>query len=283
MKVLFRDPKAALRRRRTAQVRRIAFGLAAFALIGNSAPAVWADQARLGPAERVSDEELAGMRGKFVAPDSVTHFGITLHTLWQTADGVITAARMALNVAFAEGQAGTPQITVGWVRDGDPSMDVASFGDGNAGSYVAYSSEGLPGLNSVSGAVQSNVIAGTDNRVANGMSVQIVPASSLPGGGVGVGDTITTSRTDVAPDGDTLQFVVSAGQLGMVLQDAQGAGVVRQMVSDNPGQLSQNVFLGGTANIVDNLMAVTIGVDQLRNLNDTRIANSLSAMKGHGF
>jgi hypothetical protein len=281
MKVLFRDPQAVLRRRRRAKIRRIAVGLAAFALIGNSAPGAWADRAGLGAVERVSDEELAGMRGKFIAPDSVTHFGISLHTLWQTADGVITAARMALNVSFSDGQAGTPQITVGWVRDGDPTMDVASFADGNGGNYVAYSPDGLPGLNSVSGAVQSNVIGGTDNHVSNGMSVQIVPASSLPG--LGGGDTISSSRTDIAPDGDTLQFVVSAGQLGMVVQDAQGAGVVRQMVTDNPGQLSQNVFLGGTANIVDNLMAVTIGVDQLRGLNDTRIANTLSAMKGHGF
>lgn len=280
MKLLLRDPKAALRRRRRTVVQRISFGLAAFALIGNSAPAAW-DKTGLASAERVSDDELSTMRGKFIAPDSVTNFGITLQTLWQTADGVITAAKMALNVAFSGGHAGTPQITIGWVRDGDPTMDVKSFGDGNGSNYVAYSADGLPGLNSVSGAVQSNVIAGTDNRVSNAMSVQVVPASSLPS--VASGDTITTSRTDIAPDGDSLRFVVSAGQLGMVIEDAQGAGVVRQMIADNPGQLSQNVFLGGTANIVENVMNVTIGIDQLRNLNDTRLTNALSAMKGHGF
>lgn len=261
--------------------RPIAFVLAAFALMGNSAPGSWAERSGLTAAERVPDEELASMRGKFIAADSVTDFGITLQTLWQTADGVITAAKMALNVAFTGGQAGTPQITVGWVRDGDPTMDVTSFADGNADSYVAYSASGLPGLNSVSGAVQSNVIAGTDNRVSNAMAVQIVPATSIPD--VGSGTPITATRTDIAPDGDTIQFVVSSGQLGMVVQDAQGAGVVRQMISDNPGQLSQNVFLGGTANIIANVMNVTIGIDQLRDLNNTQLTNAMSAMKGHGF
>jgi hypothetical protein len=261
--------------------RPIVFGLAAFVLVGNSAPGGWLERSGLTAAEQVPDEELAAMRGKFIAPDSVTDFGITLQTLWQTADGVITAAKMALNVSFAGGHAGTPQITVGWIRDGDPTMDVTSFGDGNSDSYVTYSANGLPGLNSVSGAVQSNVIAGTDNRVQNAMAVQIVPANSIPD--VGGGTPITATRTDIAPDGDTIKFVVSSGQLGMIVQDAQGAGVVRQMISDNPGQLSQNVFLGGTANVIDNVMNVTIGIDQLRDLNNTQMVNALSAMKGHGF
>lgn len=258
---------------------RFAFVLAAFAIMGNSAPSQWLVRSGLTTAEQVPDAELASMRGKFIAADSVTDFGITLQTLWQTADGVITAAKMALNVSFTGGQAGTPQITVGWIRDGDPTMDVTSFADSD--SYVTYSANGLPGLNSVSGAVQSNVIAGTDNRVANAMAVQIVPTSSIPD--VGSGTPITATRTDIAPDGDTIRFVVSSGELGMVIQDAQGAGVVRQMIADNPGQLSQNVFLGGTANIIDNVMNVTIGVDQLRNLNNIQVVNAISAMKGNGF
>lgn len=281
MKLLLRDPQGALRRRRQARLRRLSLGLAAIALIGNSAPGASIDRTGLGAAMHVSDSELAEMRGKFIAPDSVTHFGITLQTLWQTADGVITAAKMALNVAFSAGHAGTPQITVGWVRDGDPSMDVTSFADGGKNGSVSYSADGVPGLNSISGAVQSNVIAGTDNRVSNAMAVQIVPSSSLPG--LGMGDAISATRTDYAPDGDMLKFVVNAGQLGMIVQDAQGAGVVRQMISENPGQLSQNVFLGGTANIVDNVMNVTIGIDQLQTLNAAQLSNSLSAMKGHGF
>lgn len=259
--------------------RRITFVLAALALMGNVAPSEWLERSGLSAAEQITDAELASMRGKFIAADSVTDFGITLQTLWQTTDGVITAAKMALNVNFTGGQAGTPQITVGWIRDGDPTMDVTSFADTD--SYVTYSVDGLPGLNSVSGAVQSNVIAGTDNRVANAMDVQIVPASSFPDAGSGT--PITATRTDIAPDGDTIRFVVGSGQLGMVLHDAQGAGVVRQMIADNPGQLSQNVFLGGTANIIDNVMNVTIGIDQLRNLDNTQLVNAISAMKGHGF
>jgi hypothetical protein len=246
-------------------------------LMGSSAAASPVESGLLASA-RVSDEELSSIRGKFIAPDSISYFGITLETLWQTGDGVVTAARMAVDLSFANGQPGTPQITVGWVRDGAPSP---SSPGGSSTTSVTYAPNGLAGLNSVSGAVQSNVIAGTDNQVKNAMAVQVVPLSSVTQGGVG--DSITASRTDVAPDGDTIQFVLGAGQLGLVLNDAQGAGVVRQMVSENPGQISQNVFVGGSANLIDNFMNVTIGVGTLDQLHGVQLMNALSAMKGHGF
>lgn len=244
-------------------------------IMGNAAAAAPVESG-LQASARVSDEELSTIRGKFIAPDSISYFGITLETLWQTGDGVVTAARMAVDLSFANGHAGTPQVTVGWVRDG-----TASPQSGGAQNSVTYAPNGLTGLNSVSGAVQSNVIAGTDNQVKNAMAVQVVPATSVAHGAAG--DSITSSRTDVAPDGDTIQFVVGAGQVGMILNDAQGAGIVRQMISDNPGQLGQNVFVGGSANLINNFMNVTIGVDTLEQLHGVQLTNALSAMKGHGF
>jgi hypothetical protein len=251
----------------------------AAALMGSSARANSIEQSGLEASAHVSDEELATIRGKYIAPDSVSYFGITLESLWQTGDGVVTAARMAIDVGFANGQAGTPQITVGWARDGAAAPN--SQGPQGPTSYVAYSADGLPGLNSVSGAVQSNVVAGTDNQVKNGMSVQAVPTASVDHGGAG--DYITATRTDIAPDGDTIQFVVGAGQVGMVLNDAQGAGIIRQMISENPGQISQNVFVGGNDNLINNMMNVTIGVNTLEQMHGVQLMNALSAMKGHGF
>lgn len=251
----------------------LSFACAA-SLMGNAGSAATLDQSGLHASARVSDEELGTIRGKFIAPDSVSYFGITLETLWQTGDGVVTAARMAVDVSFAGGHAGTPQVTVGWVRDGSasPLGPLAP---------VTYSTSGLPGLNSVNGAVQSNVIAGTDNRVKNAMAIQVVPTADT--GHAPSGEAITSTRTDVASDGDTLQFVLGAGQVGLVLHDAQGAGVVRQMIADNPGQMSQNVFVGGTANVIDNFMGVTIGIDPLQQMHGVQLAHALSALKGHGF
>lgn len=235
----------------------------------------------LGSAARVTDARLSEMHGKFISADSISYFGITLQTLWQTSDGVITSARMALEVNFVGGDP-MPRVTVGWIRDGDPSLDVQSFSANAAPNYIAMGGgTGAQGLGSVNGAVQTNVIAGTDNRVGNAMSIAIVPATNLLS--TAAGDSITGSRTDTAPDGDKIQFVLSQGQFGMAITDAQGGGSVSQGVNQNPGQLAQSVLLAGTANVISNVMNVTIGVDQLRAMNDARVDNALSAMRGHGF
>ena len=63
--------------------------LAAIACVLAAAPVAAGkpDLSALGGARPVADEELADMRGKFVTPQSVSFFGITMLTSWQDASG----------------------------------------------------------------------------------------------------------------------------------------------------------------------------------------------------
>lgn len=226
----------------------------------------------LGAAQVASDSELADMRGKFISAENVRFFGITLHTLWQSDDGVVTAARLGFSIWLGENGASGPQVVVQWQREGDPDMDVAGFAPGADGAYVVAPT---------TGAFQSNVIAGSDNQTANRMSVAVVPASSVATGSSG--GTFTGTATGTALDGDTITFIAEDGQFGLAMVDAQGGGTVRQGISSDPGQLSQSILLNSDRNAVVNSMNVTVGIDRGQMTDTVNIANSLSAMKGHGF
>lgn len=246
-------------------------------LVLAAAPALVATAANaqdtgLGDAPVASDSELAEMRGKFISADSVRFFGVTLHSLWQTEDGVATAATLGFNIWLGEGGASGPQVVIQWQRDGDPDMDVAGFPGNAPGNYV---------IAGAAGAVQTNVIAGSDNVTANHMAMAIVPASSLAptSGESNFGGT----ATHTASDGDTVTFTAANGQFGLSMVDAQGAGMVKQGVSTDPGQLSQSILLNSDHNTVTNTMNVTIGIDRGQMIDSVNVANSLSVMKGHGF
>ncbi|MFM2271345.1 MAG: hypothetical protein RL702_410 [Pseudomonadota bacterium] len=226
----------------------------------------------LGAAPIVSDSELAEMRGKFISADSVRFFGVTLHSLWQTEDGIATAATLGFSVWLGEDGASGPQVVVQWQRDGDPDMDVSGFSGDATGNYV---------ITGAAGAVQTNVIAGSDNVTANRMGMAVVPASSLS---PATGDSnFGGTATHTASDGDTVTFTAANGQFGLSMVDAQGAGTVKQGVTTDPAQLSQSILLNSDHNTVTNTMNVTVGIDRGQMLDSVNVANSLSVMKGHGF
>lgn len=68
---------------------------------------------------------------------SVSFFGVSMLTSWQDQNGVTTVARLAFNVDFLVQPGGSnpvPTITVDWMREGDPDMDVRGLSNG----YVAF-------------------------------------------------------------------------------------------------------------------------------------------------
>ncbi len=276
-----KSPHRAKGRRRTAL-------LAAVLLTGTAAPALaqGPDLSALATAERVSDEDLAAMHGKFVTPSSITYFGITMLTSWQDASGVTTLARLVFNVDFlsaAQGGRPVPQLMIAWSRDGDPAMDVT---DTNAG-YVPYIPPqdviAVGGLDSFSGAAQANVIAGADNRALNGMQVMIVPSSAVPMLSQGGMTAVDGSSGVSFADGDALQFRLGDNQLGIVMTGNNGLDSASQLAGGDIGQLLQQTILNSDGNTIDNRASVIFGVDALQNLSAVRAQEAMSAMKGHGF
>jgi len=264
----------------------------AFVAAAGSAPVMadTPDLSALAGAKPVADEELADLRGKFVTPQSVSFFGITMLTSWQDASGVTTLARLVFSVDFlpsGEGGAPAPQLMIAWSREGeaggDPGMDVTAMHEG----YVPYippqDALGAGGLESFSGAAQAHVIAGADNRALNAMQVMIVPSSAVPALSQS-GLSAAEGPVDIAfPDGDRLHFRMSDNQLGIVMSGNGGLDSASQLAGGDIGQLLQQTILASDSNLVENRASVIFGVDALQSQQVVRVQEALSAMKGHGF
>lgn len=254
-----------------------------------SAAPVMADTPNLSAlagAKPVADIELADMRGKFVTPQSVSFFGITMLTSWQDASGVTTLARLLFSVDFlprGDGGAPTPQLMIAWSREGDPGMDVTDMHEG----YVPYIPPqnvlGVGGLDTFAGAAQANVIAGADNRTLNGMQVMIVPSSAVPSLSQS-GMTAANGPIDIAfPDGDQLHFRLGDNQLGIIMTGSGGQDSISQLAGGDIGQVLQQTILASDSNMIENRASVIFGIDSLQNQQIIRAQEALSAMKGHGF
>jgi hypothetical protein len=236
----------------------------------------------------VSDAELGEMRGKYITPDAVSFFGISMLTSWQDQNGVTTVARLTFNVDFLVppgGSAPVPTIMVDWMREGDPDMDVRGTSNG----YVAFAvtpDQVLPigALNTLQGAGQANVVAGADNVVGNTLRFAVVPRTALPAMTGNGQSPITNSLNLSFPDGDRLQFRVGDNQIGLIMTGNQGLDSTMQTVGGDLGQMLQQTVLNSDRNNVFNSASIIFGMnDSVRNLDQINADSALSAMKGFGF
>lgn len=244
------------------------------------------DLSALAGASSLNDEELADMRGKFVRPESVSFFGITMLSSWQDASGVTTLARLLFSVDFlprSDGGAPVPQLMIAWSREGDPALDVTDMHQGYAPYIPPQDALGVGGLESFSGAAQANVIAGADNRALNAMGVMIVPSSAVPALSQ-AGMSAADGPLDIAfPDGDQIHFRVADNQLGIIMTGNSGIDSASQLAGGDIGQLLQQTILASDSNLIENRASVIFGIDALQNQQIVRAQEALSAMKGHGF
>lgn len=242
--------------------------------------------------QRVADEKLGEMRGKFVRSGDISYFGISMATSWQDANNITTSAILLFAVDFLPGggfagSSGNPVVAVAWNRDcagcADPAMDVVGFGPAAENGYVAVtsSSEVLPvgGLNSVEGAVQSQQIAGLGNHATNAMQIAVVPTSAARQMGAAELQSLSQSSVETFADGSSLGFMVGANELGIAMSSADGRSSIRQSVSGTLNQAAQHVLLNDNLNSVHNSMTITVGVDSLAQADRVQIEGALSAMK----
>src|SRR5689334_8623761 len=253
--------------------------------------AVAAPQSGLeGLGKPVGDEALSDMRGKFVAPSGVAYFGIVMSSSWQGTDGITTAATLLFSLDFAHGGSSNPvpQLMISWSREcaacGDDSMDVNSFGPSADAGYVALAGNGVSipvgALDSATGVVQSQLVAGSDNQSRNLMTIQIVPSGSLHVDTTGM-SPLSGGQTQQFANGDTLQFTGSGQQLGLAISGQNGS--VQQSVQGSLGQLAQHVLISGSDIIANNNMSLMVGLDPTANAQRLSMQSALNSLKGLGF
>lgn len=230
----------------------------------------------------VTDEALGDMRGKFVGPGGIAYFAVELRSSWTNADGVTVSGILSMSLdqrnLSGDSRSAIPLMLIGWSRD-------CATCEGGA---AVASSGGAPvltagGLGSVHGVVQSQEIRGSDNVVQNGLRISVMPASEVNATQATGLTPVTSSTSQLLPNGGAVHFVITGSQLGLSLENGNQAGLVGQNVNSGFNQVSQNVFLNSNMNTVQNSLGLTIGVDQMRQAEQVNVQNSLSVLKGLGY
>lgn len=195
----------------------------------------------LQPVE-LSDRELAQLRGRYVLPDRIINFGVTMNTLWQNAAGQAIGAQASLQV-----QANLqPQLSVSFIDQA-----------GSGATLPAASGQiiGGAGLAQVDGVVQSVRSAGDFNRANNQIELEIHKNQAAP----------VSNGAQVIANG-AHGFSNSAGQIN-VLTNAQGLHM--QLSAAGQGTASQQLGQGGirqqaemlgSLNRVQNLTTLSVGL-----------------------
>lgn len=266
----------AVRKRRRLR-RAVGLMAASAALAANTPPSSGLE----GFGRRVADAELGEMRGKFITPNTISHFGITMATDWQDSNGVTTSAVLIFSVDFispGDFAEATPTVAVHWTRDcagcADPAMDVASTSSAAGPSQVVA----VGSLGSVDGVLQTQQIAGSDNRVVNGMRISVAPEGAESSAETLGLKEISQSEHQQFADGSELTFLVEDNGIGLSMADASGSSVVRQGVSGAMHRTVQSVLLNSNRNRISNDMSIAIGTSGFASDNSVQVQNTIATL-----
>lgn len=189
----------------------------------------------------ISDAELAQLRGRYVLPDRVIHFGVTMSTFWQNNAGQAIGAMVSLRV---DGQA-QPSLYVSYLDqpgDGNPVVP---------GSGQVIGGNGLAQVQGVSQSVRS---AGDYNDALNDLSISVSRNGddfSVPVGQAWSGSTQFSNAAG------SVQITTHAGGLQLAL-DAAGQGLAQQQIGG--GNVLQQASINSSLNSVRNLAALNVAL-----------------------
>lgn len=197
----------------------------------------------------LSDAELSQLRGRFVLPDRIISFGVSMSSVWQNANGQVLGANMNMQVqnqfdSVKHVQVAKPVFNVTMLNSTDNNFIPTPAKD-NGQVY------GGAGLNQVQGVAQSVRAAGDYNQAGNGMTIDVSNANSapaLPAGSSSLDQSITTNAgiVSVKPANGGVQLAIQATGQGASLQSIGAGGV------------AQNIALTGNSNLVQNLATLSV-------------------------
>lgn len=187
----------------------------------------------------ISDAELAQLRGRYVLPDRIIHFGVTMSTFWQNSAGQAIGATVSLAV---NGNA-QPSLHVSY------HDQVGAGGQLQAGTGQVIGGQGLSQVQGISQSVRS---AGDYNDALNDLTVSISSSTdNLP---VATGQPWSGS-TQFSNDAGSVQVNSHAGGLQLAL-NAAGQGVATQQMGG--GSVLQQANITSSQNSVRNLAALNV-------------------------
>jgi hypothetical protein len=187
----------------------------------------------------ISDAEMSALRGRYILPEGIVHFGVTMSTSWRNSSGASIGAQVNLMVNNL-----AANLTV---------TPLYSAGNGNLPGEGQGQVIGGQGLNNVQGISQSVRTAGDYNNGENYVDVSITHG---PGQPVSISGQSWGGNQQFSNEAGAVQVSSANGGLQMQLQANQGQGVASQSIGQ--GGISQQANIGGELNQVRNLTSLNV-------------------------
>lgn len=249
--------------------------MAGSALILQSAMAAMPDTHIFNHATEVSDEALAGMRGRYAGPAGIIYFGVDMVTQWQMQDGRMlqSGVKMSVDKQFR------PTITVVSQTTAPSTQTVSqpSTGQGN----VTISG----GLGNVSGVAQSIQIGGDGNAIRNDLNMNIrmnasdAEANTSAAQGLALNNAGTTK---ISENGATTTFTLSSNNLSMAINVDGKNQVLQQLrggATANAGFM-QSAQIVSDLNQIHNTITINAGLSAATGISGSALQSSLQTMRG---
>jgi len=253
----------------------LSVSLAGSAFMLQPAMATMPDTHIFNHAAELSDEALAGMRGRYVAPGEILYFGVDMVTQWQTSDGrtLNSGVNLSVDKQFH------PTITI-VTQNSASSSGAASPLSGGHGNVTISG-----GLGNVSGVAQSIQIGGDGNAIRNDLNMNIkLNASDMNTNGAasqGIGLNGAGSKT-IDDNGSTTTVTLSGNTLSMTV-DVAGQGQVLQQIrggaNGNAGFL-QSARIGGDLNQIRNVININAGLSGASGMSAPGLQGALETLRG---
>lgn len=195
----------------------------------------------------LKDQELAGLRGRYVMPGRIVSFGIVMTSTWQNANGQVIGATSTMQV---QQSTITPQFYVSMIDEHGAGVANAS-GTPGTGTVTGGS-----GLNTTEGVTQVVRAAGDFNLAHNNVDINVskgdqAPATQPQGQALAAGGTLVGAN-----GAGTMS--VSAGSAGVQMNIVASANQGSSLQRLGQGGLMQNTTLLGSSNRVSNLTSLNV-------------------------
>lgn len=205
-------------------------------------PAIPVSGSNLFKPVEISDAEMATLRGRYVLPQGIVHFGVTMATQWRNSSGASIGAQVNLTV----NNLSQAHLTVTQLSEAGNGQLV-----GNGTGQVI----GGQGLSNVQGISQSVRTAGDYNSGENYVDVNISHST---------GQTYVTEGQNLVGnqqfnnEAGSVQVSTSNGGLQMNLLANQNQGTASQSLGR--GGLAQQANISGSLNQVHNLTTLNVAM-----------------------
>ncbi|MEA9975581.1 MULTISPECIES: hypothetical protein [unclassified Pseudomonas] len=214
----------------------------------------------------LKDQELAQLRGRYVMPDRIVYFGLTMTSTWQNAAGEVLGAKTTLDV---QQNIIKPQFYVSLVNQkGNGATPINGTGSITGGA----------GLNTIQGVAQSTRTAGDSNNSSNNVDISIQQNGQVPPTVTNQGQLLNSGATISTANGaGALSVSAVNGGVQLAIQGSNNQGDALQRIA--AGGVSQAVNLIGSGNQVQNLTQLNIVLgNELPSAGS--LNNSLEQLKG---